>query len=82
MLAVLIRGVQVRRRDTVIPLAALCVSIIAILHSCVDFSLQIPGYAIVIFALIGAGLAQSFETRTDENQAFIDRNAYNPNNNA
>jgi O-antigen ligase len=70
MLAVLVHGVQVRRRDTVIPLAALCVSIIAILHSCVDFSLQIPGYAIVIFALVGAGLAQSFETRTLENQAI------------
>jgi O-antigen ligase len=82
ILAVLVHGIRARRRDAIIPLAAFCVSIIAILHSCVDFSLQIPGYAIVIFALVGAGLAQSFETRTLENQASTGRNAYKPNNNA
>jgi hypothetical protein len=26
----------------------------------IDFSLQIPGYSIIVFALVGAGLAQSF----------------------
>lgn len=64
MLAVLIRGIRTRRSDTRIPLAAFSVSTIAILHSCVDFSLQIPGYAIVIFALVGAGLAQSFSSES------------------
>ena len=64
MLGVLVHGIRTRRRDTIIPLAALSVSTIAILHSCVDFSLQIPGYAIVIFAMVGAGLAQSFGTKT------------------
>ena len=29
------------------------------LHSLIDFSLQIPGYCIVVLALIGTGLAQS-----------------------
>jgi hypothetical protein len=29
-----------------------------------DFSLQIPGFAIVVFSLVGAGLAQSFRFRT------------------
>jgi hypothetical protein len=33
-----------------------------VLHSMVDFSLQIPGYAIVIYTLFGAGLCQSFRT--------------------
>jgi hypothetical protein len=37
---------------------------LAILHSLVDFSLQIPGYGIVALALIGSGLAQSFSTRS------------------
>jgi O-antigen ligase len=58
--SVLLYGIRVRNRDVIIPLAAFSVSIIANLHSWVDFSLQIPGYAIVVFALVGAGLAQSF----------------------
>ncbi len=57
---VLIRGTRRSRRDTVLPLAALAVSLIALLHSTIDFSLQISGYAIVVFALVGVGLAQSF----------------------
>jgi O-antigen ligase len=76
MLAVLIRGIRTRRRDTIIPLAAFSVSIIAILHSCVDFSLQIPGYAIVIFALVGAGLAQSFGSKATDNVSMVQKKAY------
>lgn len=57
--AVLIRGTLVRRRDVIVPVAALSVAILAVLHSLIDFSLQIPGYAIVALALIGTGLAQS-----------------------
>jgi O-Antigen ligase len=57
---VLIRGTRRSRRDTIVPLAALAVSLIALLHSSIDFSLQVSGYAIVVFALVGVGLAQSF----------------------
>jgi O-antigen ligase len=57
--AVLIRGALIRRRDLVIPVVALAVAILAVLHSLIDFSLQIPGYAIVALALIGTGLARS-----------------------
>jgi hypothetical protein len=32
---------------------------LAILHSSVDFSLQIPGYSIPTLALIGAGIARA-----------------------
>lgn len=60
ILGLLIYGIRTRRRDTIIPLAAFSVSILGNLHSWVDFSLQIPGYAIVVFALVGAGLSQSF----------------------
>ncbi|MDP2296010.1 MAG: O-antigen ligase family protein [Pseudolabrys sp.] len=60
MLGVLRNGLRTRRRDVIVPLGAFSVSLIANLHSGIDFSLQIPGYAIVVFALLGAGLAQSF----------------------
>jgi O-Antigen ligase len=60
ILSVLIHGIRVRRRDVIIPLAAFSVSLIANLHSGIDFSLQIPGYAIVVFVLAGVGLAQSY----------------------
>jgi O-antigen ligase len=56
---VLVRGALIRRRDLVVPVAALAVAILAVLHSLIDFTLQIPGYTIVAMALIGTGLAQS-----------------------
>lgn len=59
---VLLRGTRRSRRETVAPVAALAVALIANLHSSVDFSLQVPGYAIVVFALVGVGLAQSLQT--------------------
>lgn len=62
-LFVLIKGVVTGRRRDIIPLAALTVSLIALTHSLVDFSLQIPGYAIVAFGLLGVGLSQSLQGR-------------------
>ena len=62
ILGVLIRGAFRRRRDGLVPLAALAVALIGLLHSMVDFSLQIPGYAIVALAVVGVGLGQSFRT--------------------
>ena len=59
---VLILGTGRSRRDTVVPLIALAVSLIALLHTSIDFSLQVSGYAIVVFALVGLGLAQSLDT--------------------
>jgi len=58
--AVLIYGIRVRRRDLLVPVSAFAVALIAVLHSLVDFSLQISGYSIPTLALVGAGLAQSF----------------------
>jgi len=65
--AVLIHGARIRRRDLIIPVAALSIGMLAALHSLVDFTLQMPGYSIVALALIGAGLAQSFSTRRQQN---------------
>jgi O-antigen ligase len=59
---VLAHGLRTRRRDRIIPAAALSVGLLAALHSLVDFSLQIPGFAIVVFGLLGAGVAQSFSS--------------------
>jgi O-antigen ligase len=68
---VLLRAVFHFRRRVLVPLAALVVAFIAMSHSIVDFSLQIPGYAIVVFALIGTGLAQAFQDEA------LDRNGNN-----
>jgi O-antigen ligase len=60
VLGVLIHGIRTRHRDLIVPVGAFAVAILALAHSMIDFSLQISGYSIVVFALVGAGLAQSF----------------------
>jgi hypothetical protein len=73
-LGVLGYGIMIRRDDRVIPTAAFCVAGLALLHSLIDFSLQIPGYAIVVFAVTGAGLSRSFPSKgRREGVAFMDR---------
>jgi O-antigen ligase len=67
--AVLVHGIRVRGRGLIFPVAALAIAILAVLHSLIDFSLQIPGYAIVALSLIGAGLAQSFPRARGRNEA-------------
>ena len=52
-------GLRGRRRNMIGPLPALAVSLIALLHSSIDFSLQIAGYSIVVFALLGLGLSRA-----------------------
>ena len=48
-------GVRTRRNDRIVPAGALAVAILGLAHSFIDFSLQNPGYAITVFALVGAG---------------------------
>ncbi len=55
MLLVLARGVFGRRRDVIIPLAAAATATLSLLHSCLDFTLQVPGYSIPFFALFRRG---------------------------
>ena len=59
VLVVLIFGSRGRRRRMVVPLVSLAVALIGLLHSSIDFSLQIAGYSIVVFALLGLGLSQA-----------------------
>ncbi|WP_247333976.1 O-antigen ligase family protein [Bradyrhizobium sp. 147] len=63
MFIVMARGMFTRRRDVIIPLAAAATASLSLLHSSLDFTLQIPGYSIPFFALFGVGLAQSFRSR-------------------
>jgi O-antigen ligase len=49
-----VAAVRTRRSDII---ASLCVALLGLLHSCVDFSLQIPGYAVTYAALVATGLA-------------------------
>jgi O-antigen ligase len=65
-LVVLSLGLRGRRRNMIAPLSSLAVSLIAVLHSLIDFSLQIAGYSIVVFALLGVGLSQAIRGTTRE----------------
>jgi O-antigen ligase len=56
ILFLLASGVHARRRDRFIPLAAFSVALIAFLHSCIDFPLQVSGFAIVAFGIAGVGV--------------------------
>jgi O-antigen ligase len=58
--AILLFGIWRRSRDYLVVIAGFAIGSLACLHSLVDFSLQIPGFAIVALTLLGAGLAQSF----------------------
>ena len=53
------RGVLRRRRDRVLPTAAVGVSALVASHALVDFSLQIPAVAITYAAVMGIGCAQA-----------------------
>ena len=72
-LIILARALRGPRRHSVVPLAALCVALIALLHSAIDFSLQITGYAVVAFAIVGVGLAQSYPANESSSQLLRSR---------
>lgn len=61
---ILVRGAIRRPSDPYI-LAALLVGLLGVLHSSVDFSLQMPGYLIVCLAVVGLGLGRAFLPRED-----------------
>jgi O-antigen ligase len=73
-LVVLSLAVRGSRREMVVPLSSLAVSLIALVHSLIDFSLQITGYSIVIFALLGVGLSQAIRGRKGSGEGSISVN--------
>lgn len=60
LLSCLWHGVRTRRQDGMYPMLALAASVMILLHSAVDFDLQIPGLALTWTSLLGIGLAQSW----------------------
>jgi O-antigen ligase len=58
-LVVLLRTSLRGRTGATTSLPAVSVALIALLHSSIDFSLQVAGYSIVVFALLGLGLSQA-----------------------
>jgi O-antigen ligase len=57
-----LKGAIVRRGQSVVPAIAASVAIVAGVHAFVDFSLQIQAVALMLMALLGAGVAQSIGT--------------------
>ena len=65
-------GAWRRRRQRYLMVAAVAVPGIAILHSCVDFSLQIPAIAFIASAFLGMGWAQTFHRTLQATPAFTE----------
>ncbi|HET6198382.1 MAG TPA: O-antigen ligase family protein, partial [Acetobacteraceae bacterium] len=65
-------GAWRRRRHRYLMVAAVAVPGIAILHSAVDFSLQIPAIAFVAAAFLGMGWAQTFQRTLQATAAFTE----------
>jgi O-antigen ligase len=59
----LVTGSRTRRSGKIYPVAGLLIALLSAAHSLIDFSLQIPGLTIVVFAVVGVGIAQSFVAR-------------------
>jgi len=67
---VCLQGARQRRRHRGLPAAAFAVSGVAILHSTIDFSLQIPAIAFWVSAFLGLGWAQTFGRRQSPTRHF------------
>lgn len=57
-----LRGVLVRRKNTVYPAIGLGATALVAAHSAIDFSIQIPGFAVTYLMLMGIACAQSWPT--------------------
>ena len=69
--AMCLRGALTRRfAHRYLPAAAFAVASVPILHSLIDFSLQMPAIGFVTAALLGMGWAQAFGRRERSEQSF------------
>ncbi|MFT4115672.1 O-antigen ligase family protein [Bradyrhizobium sp.] len=59
ILVVVAAALRGRRRHIAVPLSAFAVLMIALVHSSIDFPLQVAGYSIVVFSLVGLGVSQA-----------------------
>jgi O-antigen ligase len=65
VLVVMMRNIARRESRPLLSLAALAASVAALTHSMIDFSLQIQAVGVTFWALLGAGLSQSWSRRID-----------------
>lgn len=65
LLLQIIRNVYGRNMPPMLSLSALAASVVVFVHAFVDFSLQMQAIAITYWAILGAGLAQSWSRRID-----------------
>jgi O-antigen ligase len=68
-----LRGTRGRQRHRYLPAAAFAVSAVAIIHSTIDFSLQMPAIGFMVSALLGMGWAQIFARPGPPGGRFTDR---------
>jgi O-antigen ligase len=61
-----LHGVRRRRKHVVYPCAGAAASVLVAVHSCVDFSLQIPAVTVLYVTILGIGVAQSVSSRRAE----------------
>lgn len=76
LIGICIRGIRVRRRETALPGLGVAASTLVLLHSTLDFSLQIPAITTTYMFILGIGVAQSRSSRRrapSENPALKDR---------
>ena len=67
----LMRSARAGGRQGLVALAALGVSLIGVLHSTIDFTLQIPGYSIPMFGLLGSALAGCASERKSKHSQML-----------
>lgn len=72
LLSVFLIGYRTRRRFRIIPLIGMGTLLLSILHSMVDFSLQIPGVAAYVAATLGAAVAISLARKRSERDITVD----------
>lgn len=53
-----------RKRERIFPVLAVSASVLVGIHSLADFSVQLPGVAVIYAALLGVGCAQSWSHRS------------------
>lgn len=71
--ALILRGALTRQRDRKLPIIGTAVGVAVFLHALVDFHLQIPGFALPFWALLGATLAQSISSRSGTSRTSSQR---------
>lgn len=62
-----------RRRHRYLPAAAFAVSAVAIVHSSIDFSLQMPAIGFFVSAFLGMGWAQAFASHEMSSRVFTEQ---------